>query len=262
MTGQVQITNTEQHNLYSTSVQDFFSINVALPKNYKKNIKYPVIYLTDANIFFALAAQTSWLLQFGHEIPELIIVSIGYPDDSKHLHLRERDLLPSPGDQDPSVIGRSADFLKFIINELFPFIEERYLVDNTNLTLAGDSYGGLFALYVLFNQPEVFQRYIIGSPSIYWDNSHILKQESSYNDVHNDMSARVFLSVGELEAFLEPAHAAMVSNVKDLTQLLLSRKYKKLELTSHIFKNETHLSVIPATISRGLREVFREYNQT
>jgi hypothetical protein len=72
------------------------------------------------------------------------------------------------------------------------------------------------------------------------------------------LCATVFLSAGALEAIYEPAFAAMLSNVARLTELLASREYPGLKLTSHIFHDETHLSVIPATFSRGLRTVFNQ----
>ncbi len=64
------------------------------------------------------------------------------------------------------------------------------------------------------------------------------------------------MSAGALEAIYEPEFAAMVGNVEKLNHILTLRAYKGLELTCHIFENETHLSVIPATMSRGLRSVF------
>jgi hypothetical protein len=72
----------------------------------------------------------------------------------------------------------------------------------------------------------------------------------------DDLPATVFLSAGALEAFYEPAFAAMLSNVARLTELLTSPEYPGLKLTPHLLDGETHLSVIPATFSRGLRAVF------
>jgi hypothetical protein len=48
----------------------------------------------------------------------------------------------------------------------------------------------------------------------------------------------------------------MLSNVARLTELLTARNSPGLKLDPHIFQDETHLSVIPPTMSRGLRTVF------
>jgi hypothetical protein len=82
--------------------------------------------------------------------------------------------------------------------------------------------------------------------------------EAAYAAGHTDLPVTIFLSVGALEAIFEPGFAAMVSNVAKLTETLTSRNYPSLNLISHIFDNETHLSVIPATMSRGLRAVFTD----
>lgn len=250
------IFNTESHELFSRTVKDTFKIDIALPKDYDRNNgAYPVLYLTDGNIFFGLVTETLRLLQFGKELPDMIVVGIGYPDDSAHLSLRNRDLTPTPYNVSGSA-GRASDFLDFISNELKPFIEEKYAVDKNNCNYAGDSLGGLFGLYVLFNRPEEFQRYIIASPSIYWDESVIFQQEKAFWESGRTPSAKVFLSAGELEAIYEPEFAGMLSNAAKMIERLNSRKYPDFHLKSHIFHNETHLSVIPAAFSRGLREVF------
>lgn len=48
----------------------------------------------------------------------------------------------------------------------------------------------------------------------------------------------------------------MVTNTHRMANALADRAYPSLNLTVHEFDGETHLSVIPATLSRGLREVF------
>lgn len=246
---------TEKHEIYSKTVNDTFQISVALPKKYNQEFKYPVLYLTDANIFFGLFAETSWLLQYGKEIPEIIVVGIGYPDETKHLELRNRDLTPTQYNLKGRA-GKAKDFLSFIIYELKPEIESLYSIDSNDSILAGDSFGGLFSLYAMLSKTNEFNRYIIGNPSLYWDNSIIFEMEKEYSMRTNSLPAKVFLSVGQLEALTEPEHARMLSNVARLIEILNSRKYVGLSLKSHIFLNESHLSVIPATFSRGLREVF------
>ena len=259
----VTLSNTEQHSISSHIVGDQFKICIALPQNYPDTKKhYPVIYLPDANIFFGLVTETARLLQFGQEIPECIIVGIGYPDDAQHLTLRHRDLLPAYCEvttQDGGTApGGAEHFLAFLCQELIPYLQHRYRIDAEDMVLAGDSLGGLFALYTVFHQPALFKRYIIGSPSLYSGNAMMFEHEATYAATHADLPVTLFLSVGALEAIFEPGFAAMVSNVAKLTELLTSRKYPGLKLTSHIFDNETHLSVIPATMSRGLRTVFED----
>jgi len=270
----VELPHTVQHLLSSSLVGDQFKISIALPSNYAETTQdYPVVYLLDANIFFGLVTETARLLYFGAEIPDCIIVGVGYPADDQHLGLRFRDLTPTPdetgtreflarvsqGRKTPIQYwgsGAAERFLAFLSQELKPYLHKQYRIDPKDAVLVGDSVGGLFALYTLFHQPEVFPRYVIGSPSIYHGDAITFDYETTYAKTHDDLPVTIFLAVGGLEATTEPGFAAMVSNVARLTEILTSRKYPGLKLTTHIFDNETHLSVIPATMSRGLRTVF------
>lgn len=254
----VVIRNTEKHIFYSKYVNDQFSIKIALPQNYHQTDKnYSVLYLLDSNIFYGLITDTVRLLQFGNEIPELIVVGIGYPNEEDHMILRNRDYLPTYNKASEKS-GNANLFLDFLSRELIPFITKEYRVNETDSTLVGDSYSGLFALYTLFNNHKLFKRYIIGSPSIYWDNRVILEYEQRFSECNRELKAKVFLSVGALEAIYEPAFARMVGNVEEVRDILSSRDYLGLDLKMHVFEGETHLSVIPGTFSRGLREVFSE----
>ena len=252
----IDIPMTKEHIVTSNIVEDDFKIYIALPKGYPiKDKLYPVIYLLDANIFFGLFTDTVRLLQYGKEIPDTIVVGIGYPDGKGHLYLRNRDFGPTPYDM-PDIAGGADNFLKFLNRELKPYIKSIYPIDENDSTLAGDSMSGLFGLYTLFHKPMSFSRYIIGSPSMYWDNAITFQYEENYSKKHKTLNANVFMSAGALESIYEPAFAKMVGNVVELSEVFEKRNYEGLQLTTHIFENETHLSVIPATFSRGLRTVF------
>ncbi len=253
----VTLLNTEVLSIYSNYVKDDFKLSVAYPKAYDVRKSYPIIFLLDANVFFGLFTDTIRLLQASKEVEDVIVVGVGYHEKHEHLYIRNRDLAPSPYDM-PEVAGHAKDFLRFLEKELMPYVENKWHVEKENYTLVGDSMGGLFALYCLFNKGSLFSKYIIGSPSMYWDEGLIFNYEAEHFKRSQKIEARVFLSVGALEAIYEPAFARMVGNVEDLVEIFKRRNYKGLSLKHHIFENETHMSVIPATFSRGLREVFNE----
>ncbi len=92
-------------------------------------------------------------------------------------------------------------------------------------------------------------------------NKAVLSYEQNYAANHDDLPAKIFMSVGEREEsdepfpLVEPSHQ-YVTNMKLLAKTLKERNYPNLHLTSHVFEGETHLSVVPAAYSRGLRTVF------
>ncbi|OYU69635.1 MAG: hypothetical protein CFE28_06260 [Alphaproteobacteria bacterium PA2] len=157
----------------------------------------------------------------------------------------------SPVPKDILPAGGADKFLDFLVHELRPFIEERYKVDPADQTLVGSSLGGLFGIYTYFRHSDAFTGYVINSPSLWWNNSEIMDLAERIALVP-DTSTTMFVSVGGAEP--NDAPSLMVDNFHRLVGCL--GKIQGLELASHIFDGETHTSVIPAGLSRGLRTVF------
>ena len=126
----------------------------------------------------------------------------------------------------------------------YPASEERGLY--------GGSLGGLFATHVLFTSPDTFAYYLIGSPAVLWDNEVMFEREEAYANEHDDLPARVFMSAGAEE---NPT-GYMVSSMLKMSGSLMNRNYPSLEIGRHIFDDETHTSVIPMYVSRGLVFLF------
>ncbi|MBN1222404.1 MAG: alpha/beta hydrolase [Candidatus Aminicenantes bacterium] len=273
---EVTISGTEVHMISSSFVGQEFKILVALPHKYKESDRtYPVLYVLDANGTFGMMTETVRLLNFTMEMCDMIIVGLGYPVNSfrEAMSLRARDYTPSEDEDTWGMIlkfvpeappslgtGGAKKFLNFMREELFPFIDANFRTKPDDRILAGSSFGGLFSLYTLFHQPDTFNRYIIGSPSIWWDKEITFTYESEYAKNHSDLPARVFISVGSLEereGNQRDAELAMVSNMHRLAKILRERNYPNLRLTTHVFEDETHISVTPATLSRGIRMVYQ-----
>ena len=255
------IPDTEVRSVHSAIVDENFGISVALPRGYtSSDADYPVLYMTDADMWFAAATQIIRFMQVREELPQMLLVGIGYgAEDTREWRTRRRrDLTPSHvPDEAGRPSGGAADFLRFIREELMPFVNENYRTSSDN-ALAGGSLGGLFALYTLFHAPDAFQRYIISSPSIGWDDRVTLDYEAEYAATHSDLPATIFMSVGGLEE-TPGGESRMITNMRQLADSLLSRCYPNLRLETVVFEGETHVSVIPAATSRGLRVIYGEY---
>jgi uncharacterized protein len=270
----VSIPNTEVHIFKSSNVDQEFEISVCLPHDYTaSNKSYPTVYLLDANFYFATVTDFFPLLTFFSEIPEMIIVGIGYPtiDFFDVVEARYRDFLPThdaaedhaaqerakSGGYRPMKVssGGGENFLTFIREELIPFIDTEYRTNPADKTIAGHSHGGLFVIYTLFQQPTIFTRYIATSPSLAWHNRVAFTIEQDFYQSNSTLEAKLFLSAGGLE---EDLRDKMVSNLYQFHSLLKSRNYAGLEMEMVIFDNETHISVVPVSLSRGLKYVFRK----
>jgi predicted alpha/beta superfamily hydrolase len=273
----VTIPNSEVRTLASSIVNQTFKICVALPGGYDASDElYPVLYLLDANGFFGMVTETARMLQILLQAPEMLVVGIGYPVDGFQgtQGLRVRDLTPTPdsewveglqsvhhGQLAVAGSGGAGQFLSFITEELTPFVRSNYRADPENAAIAGHSFGGLFALYALFHATDAINRYLISSPSIWWDPAAVRQFEADYAVSRSDLPAKVFMSAGTQEEDLVPpfrdAPAAFVSHVRSFAAHLRKRGYDGLELTTQIFEDESHVSVVPGAMSRGLRVIFR-----
>jgi hypothetical protein len=256
---------TEVRNLFSTIVDQEYNIMIALPEgDPDPERQYPVLYVLDPDAVFAAITQIIRLQQVLEELPELILVGIGYPTQTyiETLGLRTRDYTPT---EDPVWLenflqaraltqnhgtGGAKAFLSFIKEELMPFIQSNYPVDPNDNALGGSSLSGLFGLYALFQETGLFHKYLIGSPSLWWDDEVMFKFESAYAEKSTDLPAKIFISMGALE------NEATIAQMERMIRELRSRNYKSLEMQSHIFEHETHLSVPAAAISRGLRVIY------
>jgi predicted alpha/beta superfamily hydrolase len=271
---QVTIPRTHVRMLSSASIDQAYQIYVALPFNYADSDEiYPVLYVLDANSDFRRATDVVRDLQISGGLPELLIVGIGYPVQRfmETYFLRARDMSPTEDDawlraclehfesiQPPLEshgTGGAADFLGFIGEELMPFIHSNYRANAEDQTIAGFSFGGLFALYTLLHSRNAFKRYIIVSPSLQWGEGVAFDYAASYAAQNSDLPAQVFMAVGAAE----PDH--MITNMEKMAKALQDRNHPGLQLKTHVFENETHLSVGPAALRGGLRAVFGPWRE-
>jgi predicted alpha/beta superfamily hydrolase len=258
------------HQFVSKTNSVPYRISIALPFNYlpSDTTRYPVMYVLDGDPNLPMAALIQRNMSYDHEVPDVIMVGIGYQVDNflSTRSFRVLDYTPSHVAKIDSemtashhmkmVTGGAADFLQILEKEIIPYIETNYKT-NKDRSLAGHSLGGLFALYALFHEPALFQKYLISSPSLYWNDFEMLGEETEYyGSRHKILQARIFISAGSLEP--DP----MTPDIKQLVNLIRQRHYQGLEITEYVFPEETHLSVIPFSLSRGMRIIYSQKSES
>lgn len=269
----ITLERTELRILHSDIVEQDYELEISLPFNYSKDsTKYPVIFLLDPSVQFLMMRSYTDDRAFNHAIPKVIIVGIGYGGEGfnkiQNFSVgRSRDYTPIKdtkieegsnkywermGVKDINVItGGAPLFMEFIRKELFPFMESNYRIDTKDRILCGYSFGGLFALYSLFHDSSLFNKYLIGSPSIWYKDGISFEYESNYAKTHGDLKAEVFMSSGGLEK-------ETAENMKKMANLLNSRNYKNLKLNTRIFENESHSTSFYPFMNQGLSELYKK----
>lgn len=172
------------------------TINVYLPDGYSPDSArtYPVILVLDgsANEDFPHIAGLAQFMNMYDLLPKSIVVGIANVD-------RRHDFThPTEGDSDLVWVptgGGSAPFIQFLDEELLPFVDKHYKTDG-HRGIIGQSLGGLLCVEVLFTRPELFDDYIIVSPSLWWDNGSLARSADVWVRDHPDAPKNVFVALG------------------------------------------------------------------
>jgi len=257
---------TLETTIHTVTASDgtMYELYVSMPPRHDSSDdrKYAIVYVLDGALpTFLYANLAAGALHLDGVIHPVILVGVDSPwgtianSDMKRLHMLtptrsevdEQEYSETYGGEPNS--GGAAEFRSHIKNDIIPWVEGRYPASGQR-ALVGVSLGGLFVADTLFKDPDLFSYYLIGSPSLWWDDNVIFNIEESYSSDHNDLSARVFLSVGKEEP------DAQVSNARRLFETLKSRNLEGLELKFQVFEGETHIAVQATTMTNGLRYLF------
>ena len=217
-------------------------LNIYLPNGYSKDStkKYSVIYLLDGSIdedFIHIAG----LVQFGsfswvHMIPETIVVGISNVD-------RKRDFtFPTSIQRDKKdfpTSGKSKNFINFIEKEVQIFVDSNYKTNNTK-TIIGQSLGGLLATEILLKKPQLFDNYIIVSPSLWWDNESLL----AFEPKEYQTKKSIYIAVGKEGAVMEKTAKELYEKLKKVSKENVALYYRFFEKQNH--GDALHLAVYNA----------------
>ncbi|GAB3503267.1 alpha/beta hydrolase-fold protein [Spirosoma knui] len=251
----VSLPDTEIQTVRSRILNgETYQLLVHFPDQYDTTKRYDVLYVLDGLDAFPMAISCLGILhgecEKNYQEPILIGISdgamIGKPGNK-----RDRDYTPTAFTTKwgASGGGGGPKFLQFIEQEVIPFVEKRYPV-KPNRVLYGYSYGGLFASYALLSNPNLFQKVLIGSPSLFADNNVIVRKLlPDYAHSHTDLSTKVWLSVGQTDENL-------IDDTKEFASALQSKNYPSLQIESTVLPGLNHLTGIQPTMLQALKWAF------
>lgn len=231
----------------SEVLDEIRDINIYLPLSYStdKLKAYPVIYLLDGSKDEDFI-HVSGIVQFGsfswiNMIHESIVVGIGNID-------RERDFT-SPSQNKPDLkefpsSGQSENFIAFIETELQPFIDSSYRTTKTK-TIIGQSLGGLLTTEILFKKPDLFDNYIIVSPSLWWNDEKLLDEEP----ISFDSDKCIYIAVGKEGEVME-------RTAKELFEKLKENKKHSTKLLFEFLENKTHGDALHIAVYNAFEKIF------
>lgn len=215
--GQITGTVVYHRGMKAEGLQDR-DVIVWLPPDYGTELdqRYPVLYMHDGQNLFDPRTSfigTDWQVDEtadrmirNDELPEFIIVGIYNTSD------RMYEYTPGP---------KGDAYLKFITEELKPFIDNEYrtLSDRDNTFVGGSSAGGIVSFMIVWEHPDVFSKAICMSPAFRspdgfnYQFNYITNVKESAN-APDDVFFYIDNGGIDLEAQLQPGIDEMIAALK------------------------------------------------
>jgi hypothetical protein len=184
----------ETFTINSTHLAEIRRINVWAPTVYldSANTPLPVLYMPDGGIkedFLHVAGLLQVSIGNGTMRPFLLV---GIENTQ-----RRRDMTgPTSVEEDKKIaprVGGSSWFRAFIREELMPAIKSRYATTDET-AIVGESLAGLFVVETFLVEPKLFNTYIAFDPSLWWNNSQLVKEAEARLRRNNPGNTTIYLA--------------------------------------------------------------------
>lgn len=173
----------ETHQNFPSKFVQPRNVQVWMPDGYSKDKKYRVLYMHDGQMLFD--ASTTWNKQeWGvdeiasrlisqEKVKEFILVAIFSLNPGRHSEYFPQKPMDSLSTKQQEALYKiirsennplfsekvnSDNYLRFLVEELKPFIDNNYsvLTDAKNTFIMGSSMGGLISMYAISEYPNIF----------------------------------------------------------------------------------------------------------
>jgi len=253
---------------FKSTFVDTRTVAVWLPNGYSKNEKYAVLYMHDGQMLFD--ANTTWNKQAWevdqiageliseNKIKKFIVVGIWNNGQKRHpeyfpqkvfeqLTTEQQklvsDILLKKERIDTAFEPISDSYLKFIVTELKPFIDQTFSTrtNRQNTFIAGSSMGGLISMYALCEYPKVFGA--AACISTHWtgiyqlDDNPIPEAFFNYLKRHlpNPKSHRIYFDYGD-----QTLDALYPTLQKKVDTIMVAKGYTSNNWLTKFFRGKDH----------------------
>jgi predicted alpha/beta superfamily hydrolase len=243
---------------HSDILKEDRNINIYLPEEFNPTdaTKYPVIYILDGGVeedFFHIAGIVRYNTQpWVERFPRSIVVGIENTNRRRDFTYAVPDLnfLEKEGFKKESFpqYGGSEKYISFLKNELQPYIEKKYKANN-NRTIIGESLAGLMSTEILLKEPEMFNQYIIISPSMWWGGEKLLKEADSLLKSRLKTTKNVYIGAPNKEEDVR-----MYNEAEALYKILKSNK--NITVNFDYMPDELHSTAIHQGVYNGFKKLY------
>lgn len=224
------------------------SLNIYLPQGYHPDstTTYPVVYVLDGSAHedFPHIAGLFQFMNMYELAPKSIVVGIANVDRYRDFTFPSSDTLDL---RDLPTSGGAANFMKFVANEVQPLVNKNYKTNGKN-TIIGQSLGGLMATEFLMKRPELFDDYIIVSPSLWWNKQDLVNGAAAYFKQQKDFKKRIFISLGQEHPVMHEVADRLVAAIRNAGDIGAEVYYDPI-------LDEDHATILHSAVYAGLKRL-------
>lgn len=219
-------------------------VQVFLPLDYPAHKNLPLLLLNDGQNMEEVGLKKIFEKLYHHkEIKPLCCVAIEAGIDRK----REYGVA---GLADYQGLGNKADlYTSFILQELLPFLQNTYNeLTFTYKSIAGFSLGGLSALDIAWNHPDVFKKTGIFSGSLWWrsvDTSDKIYDDDKHRIMHQQIrkgkfhpGLQFFFQCGCMDETKDRNNNGIIDSIDDTLDLIKELEAKGYDRNKDIYYYE------------------------
>lgn len=205
----------------------------------------PALYILDGERWLPTFTQLTEDAAARHAVAPLILVGIGYRNIAATAAARKHDFTPAFG-RPPGATGGADAYIDALRRDIIPYAEAHLPIDTATRGVAGHSFGGLLATYALMRAPDLFDRYLIISPSLWFDGGKIFTLT-----LPSAPHARSIYLASNSE---NTQTSKMTRDVRRLNTLLLADH--SIAVSQSVFLNKSHDAVVEPAARTALPQLF------
>ncbi len=245
----------EIREIKSTITNKTYELIIKYPDSYQadKEKHYPVVYFCDGYWDFPLLSAIYGNLLYDEKIEECFLVGFSYKGENlDYGPLRQIDYTPKTNN-DMNGAGGADQFIEVVEKEFIPFMENNYRIDNSWRALGGSSLGGLFTLYTMLVNPQLFNAYISISPAVLWDNNWLINYEAEFQKKNKELPVTLYMTGAEKEF---PQTPQFLASIVEFDKILSKRNYNGFSYKFRMIDDAYHASTKAESYTRGLQHIF------
>ncbi|MFN0729040.1 alpha/beta hydrolase-fold protein [Polaribacter gochangensis] len=233
----------------SEELQDIRTLQIHLPKGYERDTisNYPLTIVLDSEYLFDLYVGNSQLFSHTDKAPKQIVVGI----EMANTRLRDASF---DGTRNSALTADSRSFIKFIKEEVLPYIEGNYKT-SPFLTIVGNGITANLITHFLKDETPIFNAYVCLNPTFSPDIS--IQMESYDLDKLSSIDNTYYFYYND---------GTFISNEKQQRIGLLKAYLNSLSIKNFNVKYDfidnspSNVSAIGEGISRAFDKIFEIYS--